>query len=186
MKYISAGHCNVPGPNYDPGAPGINRRLEANETVILRDAVIAEIKRRGYSDVVQDLNSENRNEYFKRIKTDRTSVVVEFHFNCGAMGATGTEALIAVDADGWDKKMANDFAMLTSKITGIYNRGVLSEADTRHKRLGLMRESGIVTLVEVCFITNANDMMAYDRNFEKLVEGYADIIIKYDNVNGES
>ncbi|HEV7783445.1 MAG TPA: N-acetylmuramoyl-L-alanine amidase [Chitinophagaceae bacterium] len=180
MKYISAGHCSVHGPNYDPGAPGINGRWEANETVILRDAVITEIKRRGYTDIVQDLNSENRNEYFKRIKTGDGSVVVEFHFNAGTLSATGTEALIAVDAGNPDKTMAAEFASVTSKTLGIKNRGAKSEAGTRHKRLGLMREAGIVTLVEVCFISNANDMAAYDKNFETLVTYYADIVIRFD------
>lgn len=180
MKYISAGHCSAQGPNYDPGAPGINGRWEANETVILRDAVINEIKKRGYTDIVQDLDSENRNEYFQRIKTGDGSVVVEFHFNAGPRSATGTEALIAVDASRLDTAMAFELACATSVILGIKNRGVKSEATTRHKRLGLMRETGIVTLVEVCFITNASDMAAYDNNFEALIRQYADIIIRYD------
>src|SRR5689334_11666950 len=152
MKYISSGHCNTPGPNYDPGAAGVKGRYEANETVILRDAVIAEIKRQGYADIVQDLNSENRNQYFQRIKTGKDSVVVEFHFNAGPPAASGTEALVAVDADAYDKAMAAEFGTVTSSLLGINNRGVKSEADTRHKRLGLMRETGLVTLVEVCFI----------------------------------
>jgi len=180
MKYISSGHCNTPGPNYDPGAPGINGHWEANETVILRDAVVAEIMKRGYTDIVQDLNSESLSQYLKRIKPGDGSVVVELHFNAGPVSATGTEALIGVDADRHDKAMAAEFASATSLILGIKNRGVKSEADTRHKRLGLMRETGIVTLVEVCFISNANDMAMYDQNFEALVRSYADIIIRYD------
>ncbi len=180
MKFISAGHCSLHGPNYDPGAPGTNGRLEAIETVILRDAVIAAIKERGFTDIVQDLNSENRFQYFKRIHPGEGSVVVEFHFNCGTATATGTEALVAVDATDLDKAMAAELASVTAATLGIRNRGVKSEALTRHKRLGLMRESGIVALVEVCFITNAADMRGYDTYFQRLVQQYADIIIRYD------
>jgi N-acetylmuramoyl-L-alanine amidase len=88
--------------------------------------------------------------------------------------------LVGVDADRLDRSMASEFANSTATILGIKNRGVKSEADTRHKRLGLMRETGIVTLVEVCFISNKTDMAAYDKNFDKLVNRYADILIKYD------
>ncbi|HEV7782598.1 MAG TPA: N-acetylmuramoyl-L-alanine amidase [Chitinophagaceae bacterium] len=182
MKYVSAGHCNVKGNNFDPGAPGVNARWEANETVKLRDQVIANLKANGYTDIVQDLNSENRNQYFSRIKTGDGSTVVEFHLNAGTPSATGTEALVGVDADRLDKAMAADFASITASILNIKNRGVKSEADTRHKRLGLMRETGIVCLVEVCFISNASDMAAYDKNFELLCQSYANIIIKYDNI----
>lgn len=182
MKYISAGHCNVKGTNYDPGAPGVNGRWEANETVTLRDAVINEIRNRGFTDITQDLNGENRNQYFNRIKTGDGSVVVEFHFNAGPETATGTEVLIEVDADRLDKAMAGEFATATATNLNIKNRGVKSEADTRHKRLGLMKETGIVCLVEVCFISNKYDMAAYDAAFERLVKAYADIIIKYDSL----
>lgn len=182
MKYISAGHCNIKGSTYDPGAHGVNGRWEANETVILRDAVISEIKSRGYTDITQDMDEENRNQYFKRIRPGDGSVVVEFHFNAGAPEANGTEALIGVDADRLDKALAAEFTLATLMALGIKNRGVKSEASTRHKRLGLMRETGIVTLVEVCFISNTNDMAAYDKNFKTLVRCYADIIIRYDSI----
>lgn len=182
MKFLSAGHCNVKGVHYDPGAPGVNNRWEANETVRLRDKVIEIIRERGYTDLVQDINSESRQEYFKRIKTGDGSVVVEFHFNAGVPTATGTEVLIGVDADRLDKAMAAEFASATSLTLRVNNRGVKSEADTRHKRLGLMRETGIVCLVEVCFISNESDMAKYDTNFETLCRMYADIIIKYDDL----
>jgi len=182
-KFISAGHCNdKKSKNFDPGAPGVNNRWEADETVKLRDAVIFKLKSLGYNDITQDMNSENRNKYFERIKTNSTSVVVEFHFNAGSATATGTESPVGVDADRLDRALANEFCIATSQILGIKNRGVKSEADTRHKRLTIMREKGIVTLVEVCFISNKNDMIAYDKNFKALVDKYAEIIIKYDNL----
>jgi len=182
MKFISAGHCNIMGPNYDPGAIGINNRSEANETVRVRNAVIKALNEKGYKDIIQDIDSENRHQYFSRIKTGSGSVVVEFHFNAGPASATGTESIIEVDGDRLDKAMAAEFCNITSSVLNIKNRGVKTEADTRHKRLGLMKETGIVCLVEICFITNANDMINYDKFFHSLAREYAAIIIKYDNI----
>lgn len=182
MKFISAGHCNVKGPNNDPGAPGVDKRWEADETVNIRDLVISRIRQMGYLDIVQDLNGESLGQYLKRVKPGSGSVVVEFHFNAGPASATGTEVLVSVDADRLDKSMAQEFAEGTAHLLGITNRGVKSEADTRHKRLGLMRETGIVNLVEICFITSENDMKQYDKNISALADLYAGIIIKYDAI----
>lgn len=178
MKFISAGHCAVKGPNYDPGAPGVNNRLEAYETVDVRNRVIEIIG----GDVVKDADGESLSQYLKRIKPGSGSVVVEFHFNAGATSATGTETLIEIDGDKMDKDCAKELTDATARILGIKNRGVKTEADTRHKRLALMKEDGIICLVEICFISNAGDMKAFDTHFEELCQAYAAIIQKYDDM----
>lgn len=175
MKFISSGHCAVKGPNYDPGAPGVNNRWEATETVKVRNRVV-EILR----EAITDADGESLSQYLKRIKPGSGSVVVEFHFNAGPSSATGTETLIEIDGDKMDKACAKELTDATSRILGIRNRGVKTEADTRHKRLALMKEDGIICLVEVCFITNASDMKAFDLYFEELCQEYAVIIQKYD------
>lgn len=183
MKFISAGHCAKPGPTHDPGAPGVNGRWEANETVKIRNRVIEIIKSRGITDIIQDADGESLSQYLRRIRTGDGSMVCEFHFNAGKPEATGVETLIEIDGDKLDIACAREFSAVTSSILGIPmrgNRGVKTEADTRHKRLALMKEDGIIVLVEVAFITNPNDMNAFDANFESLCQAYADIIIKYD------
>lgn len=183
MKFISAGHCAKPGPTHDPGAPGVNGRWEAIEAVKIRNRVIQIIKSRGVTDVIQDLDSESLSQYLNRISTGTGSVVCEFHFNAGVPSATGVETLIEIDGDNKDVFMARELSAHTAKTLNIPmrgNQGVKTEADTRHKRLALMRENGIVALVEVCFITNQSDMAKFDAHFEELCQGYADILIKYD------
>lgn len=177
-KFISAGHCNVKGPNYDPGAPGVNGRFEANETVRVRNRVIEILG----GDVIKDADGESLSQYLKRIKPGSGSVVVEFHFNAGTPAATGTETLIEIDGDKMDKACAKELTDATAKILGIKNRGVKTEADTRHKRLALMKEDGIICLVEICFISNATDMTRFDLHFEELCQAYAAIINKYDDM----
>lgn len=182
MKFISAGHCNVRGPNYDPGAPGVDKRWEANEAVKLRNRVIELIKCKGHKDIISDLDDERLSKYLDRIKTGTGSIVCEFHFNAFNGKATGVEMLVQEDADKMDLACAKELLDTTVSLTGLVSRGVKKESQSQHKRLALMRESGIVVLVEVCFIDNPNDMKAYDKAFEQLCQGYADILIKYDNL----
>lgn len=186
MKFISSGHCATKGPNYDPGAPGVNGRFEAFETIKVRNAVIAAIKARNVKDIIQDADGESLSQYLTRIKTGTGSVVVEFHFNASASKeATGVESIVQVDADKMDIACAKEFSRVTSQILGIPlrgNNGVKSEIESQHRRLGIMRESGIVVLVEICFISNPTDMASFDSNFNVLCTAYANIIERFDNL----
>lgn len=183
MKFVSAGHCNVKGPNYDPGAVGVNGRTEANETVRIRNRVSEIIKSKGITDLVNDADGERLADYLKRIHTGSGSTVCEFHFNAGPAAATGVETLIQVTGDKMDIAMAKELSAATSQILGIPLRGpngVKKENESQHNRLALMREEGIVALVEVCFITNPKDMASFDAHFEQLCQAYAAILVKYD------
>ena len=70
--------------------------------------------------------------------------------------------------------------MVAHVYSYLKNRGVLSEADSHRGRLGLMREKGIVALLELCFISNPDDLKAYDLHKTELAGKIADILIKYD------
>lgn len=182
MKFISAGHCEIKGPTYDPGAVSGNRS-EAREAASIRNRVISELEARGVSDIVRDLDNESLSQYLKRIKPGNASFVCEFHFNASSdPKATGVEVLVSSDADRLDKLAAADFADTTAKVMGIKNRGVKSEAQSHRGRLGLMREQGVVILVEVCFISNHSDMAAFDLNFDTLCRNYALLAIKWDDI----
>jgi len=185
MKFVSAGHCNVQGPNYAPGAVGVNGRKEADETVKMRNAVVGRLKGMGYTDIIQDADGETLAQYLFRIKTSTGSMVCEFHFNAGPPGATGVEVIVEEDADKMDISCAKEIADMISKATGLKKRGkdgVISEKDSHRGRLGLMREEGIVVLVELAFISNADDMARYDKNFETIAHGMAQIIAQYDQL----
>lgn len=176
MIFISAGHNNTPGKDYDPGAIG-NGRREADETVKMRDAVIKQlgILKAAYS---KDNDGESLRNYLARIKTGTGSVVCEFHFNAG--GGTGIEVLVQEDADKMDLACAKELCDVSASLMGIKNRGVKSEAQSHHGRLALMREAGIVVLIELCFIDNASNLAAYDAQFINLADAYSVILVKYD------
>lgn len=180
MIFISAGH-NPGGIKPDPGAIG-NGKREADLTVEFRNLVLEELNKQGAKSV-SDNDSERLGEYLKRIQTGNASVVLEFHLDASAnASATGTTVLIGSDADNNDKSFAKELAAATSEILQIRNRGVISEAESHRGRLGLMREKGIVALLEICFISNPSDLSAYEKYKLFLAAKVSAILIKYENL----
>lgn len=179
MIFNSAGHTPR-GIKKDPGASGFGHN-EADLTVMQRDAVNAELTKRNIK-YISDKDDETLGEYLRRIQTGGGSVVLEYHFDAFNGVASGTTALIGNDADRLDKAFAVELVNATSTILGIPNRGVKTEAQSHRGRLGLMREQGIVSLIEVCFIDNKSDLDKWFAKYKDLAVAYADILIKYENL----
>lgn len=178
--FLSAGH-NPKGIKVDPGAVG-NGFREADLAVEFRDLVIKECEKLGLK-VIQDKDDERLGSYLERIKTGSGSVVLEFHFDASVNAtATGTTALIEAEADRLDKAFAKELVDLTAFTLGIKNRGVISEAQSHRGSLGLMREYGIICLLELAFISNNQDVQLYKANKEKLAFSMARVIKKYEDM----
>ena len=180
MIFISAGH-NPKGIKQDPGAIG-NGYKEADLAVEFRNLVADCLKARGVK-FITDQDDERLGNYLKRIQTGNGSVVVEYHFDAAASPtATGTTALVGNDADRLDKAFALELTNATSKVLGIKNRGVKTEAESHRGSLGLMRETGTVALVELAFISNKQDLNAYFIGRELLAKVHAEIIERYEKL----
>lgn len=179
MIFVSAGHAPY-SVKQDFGAEGCNYK-EALLTIEMRDLVTKDLDslNRKY---IKDLDTETLSEYLTRIQTGTGSVVCEFHFDAYNGTASGATALVGDDADRLDKAFAKELVNVTASILGIPNRGVKSEAESHRGRLGLMREQGIVSLLEVCFIDNCNDMQKYQPKKAELAKAYAQIIAKYEDM----
>lgn len=178
--FISAGH-NPKGIKVDPGAVA-NGFHEADLAVEFRNLVVNLLQKRNVK-VITDKDDERLGDYLKRIQTGSGSVVLEFHFDAAASTtATGTTALIGSDADRLDKAFAKELADTTAEVLSIKNRGVLSEKDSHRGSLGLMREQGIVALLELCFITNDKDLNSYFLNKNELAVKIADIVKRYEDL----
>jgi N-acetylmuramoyl-L-alanine amidase len=180
MIFISAGH-NPKGIKTDSGAVG-NGYTEANLAVEFRNLVIEVLKVKNIP-YVSDKDDERLAQYLERIKSGNASVVLEFHFDASDKPtATGSTGLVSMDADRLDNAFAKELVEATSFRLGIKNRGVINEAQSHRGRLGLMRENGIVCLLELCFISNKNDVDAYQENKEQLAKDIAEIVIKYEKM----
>jgi N-acetylmuramoyl-L-alanine amidase len=179
MIFNSAGH-NPKGIKVDPGASGFGYN-EAHLACMQRDAVNAELDKKNVK-YISDKDDETLADYLKRIQTGEGSVVLEYHFDAFNGKASGATALVGSDADRLDKMFAKELVDTTSTILGIPNRGVKSESESHRGRLGLMREQGTVSLIELCFIDNKADLDKWFANYGKLAKAYADILIKYENL----
>lgn len=178
--FISAGH-NPKGIKVDPGAVA-NGLHEADLTVEFRNLVVSELLKRNVK-VITDKDDERLGDYLKRIQTGSGSVVLEFHFDAAASPtATGTTSLYGSDADRLDIAFAKELANATAEVLGIKNRGALSEKGSHRGSLGLMREQGIVSLLEIAFISNPNDIKAYNANKKELALKIAEIVERYENM----
>ncbi|MGQ7944998.1 N-acetylmuramoyl-L-alanine amidase [Flavobacterium sp. WC2509] len=178
--FISAGH-NPKGIKIDPGAIG-NGYHEADLAVEFRNLVVVELLKRKVK-VITDNDDERLGDYLKRIQTGSGSVVLEFHFDAAeSPTATGATALIGNDADRLDNAFAKELVEITSSVLGIKNRGVLSEKDSHRGSLGLMREQGMVSLLELCFISNPDDLKKYQANKKALAVKIAGIVERYENL----
>lgn len=181
MIFLSAGHHSKRLAGADPGAVNKHGVKEGDITIEFRNLVSTQLRAMGVPHKL-DSDEETLQQYVNRIQTGTGSVVCEYHLNAASPAATGTETLVEVDADRLDLACAKELSAATSLILGIKNRGILSEAQTRHKRLALMKEHGIVVLHEICFITNDNDMAAYHAKKYELARAHAMILVKYEQI----
>lgn len=179
--FISAGHHSKRLAGADPGAVNSKGIKEGDITIEFRDLVCHNLDLLGVK-YIKDDDQETLQQYVNRVKTGNGSVVIEYHLNAASPQATGTETIVEVDADRLDIAMAKELSECTASTLGIKNRGVITEADTRHKRLALMTENGLVSLHELCFITNEDDMAKYHAKKDVLARAHAQILVKYEQI----
>ena len=168
---LIAGH----GAN-DPGACS-SYGIERDETrkVVSR---LAELFK-NYKDVDVDIYPINRNCY-SDVTTSRVQVnmanydyVFEVHFNSATASARGTEVWVTPTESSIavEKRIVDNLSSV-----GFTNRGVKKEY---FAVISFAKNKGVSSaLVEVCFISNQNDMNLYRNKFEQvcnaMVSGIAD------------
>jgi N-acetylmuramoyl-L-alanine amidase len=177
-SYISAGHHLK-----DSGAVA-NGYQENELTMEFRDLVVKYCKDLDLR-VIVDKDTETLNQYFNRIKPGDGSVVVDFHFDAASPSVSGTTAFVGNSASNDSKAFAKDLSDVVSEVLGIPNRGVKPESESARKSLRIFRvPKGIIALLEICFITNKQDMEVYQKNKEYLAVRIAHVIKKYDDMHG--
>ncbi|MGV4468641.1 hypothetical protein ACQ1P1_11340, partial [Ornithobacterium rhinotracheale] len=63
---------------------------------------------------------------------------------------------------------------------GIANRGVKTDNQSQHSRIGILNLRGTAVLIEFAFITNKSDMAKYKANVGKIADFLTELLIKYD------
>lgn len=178
MIYVLAGHHNR-----DSGAVNKEGVKESVITKLFRDKVVSHLRSWGIPFII-DNDNETLAQVTKRIKPGTGSVLCEFHLNASdRVDAKGTEVFVKDGPKPSEKALAADIAHAISTHCNIYNRGVKTESQSPRKKLAILHtEAGISVLVELCFITNKEDMRLFRLGMDSLAERIAELLIKYDAI----
>lgn len=177
--FLLAGHTPK-GVNQDPGAVG-NGYREADLTMEFRDKV-ADILRAAGEKVYEDDDTLRLAAVLADVKSTEKDVVVDIHFNAGVEAATGVEVLVPTRSTQFERSMARRVCTEFAATMQIKDRGMKLESDSARKVLAVFREAGINILIEVCFISNKNDVAAYQKQKNVLATKLASIIQEYEKV----
>lgn len=164
--FISAGHGGT-----DPGATGFGR-TEAQTVLEFRDIVAHYLVEAGVRFSMDGVKGQNLplRDSIRYIRPG--DIAVEFHLNAAASPtATGVETLSADKHRLFGAKLCEAIAS-TLKIR---NRGAKSESSGQHTKLAFVQAGGVI--VELFFISNKDDLQAYDSQRWLLAKVVAAVLV---------
>jgi len=180
--YILAGHTN--DPTSDEGAVSDNANIhyiEGKLTVELRDLIVKELNLMD-AIVYTDANPLSLNKVILWLKKilKISDVVLDLHFNSfSSTKANGTEVIIPNTPSNFEKTLALELVSAVSGNLNIKNRGVKSEKESAHGKLAIMQLNCETVLLEVCFLSNPQDMINYTKFKKVLAFKLANLLYKY-------
>lgn len=166
---ISSGHGKIVG-----GAVGfINERAEAVKVVDRVYAILTNsYNGRGYR--YHESTAQNQSQNLANIVNYHNSkdreLDVSVHFNSASASATGTECLY-YDA----KLLSTKMSAAMAKALDVRDRG----PKERTELYFLRNTTKPAILLEVCFVSNKDDVAKYKANFERLCQAIAKTIADY-------
>lgn len=189
MKIIvTAGHQVINGKGN--GAHGLHGFDEAVEARKLVKDVSAHLLKWGKIKVETDQDSWSLKQVINWIlgNTSSGDIAIDFHFNAGPSSARGTECFIPEINTKAEQTLASNLSANISKTLGTRVRtgkhrilGVKVSSESQHPRIGILDTPKAATnvLIEVCFITNQEDVTAYRLKYWKLVQAISDTIYNF-------
>jgi N-acetylmuramoyl-L-alanine amidase len=153
---------------------------EGAETIVLRDLISNRLREMGHT-VYNDLDDMPLRGVVAWIRRQFTGrdILLEIHFNAGPPKARGTEVFISNYASNQTLGVANLIAGIIPSITDhyIYLRGVKQPGQSQHKRLAILDDTPtIAVLWEICFITNQDEVLVYQKIKNRIAEYTANIL----------
>lgn len=168
IKVVTAGHRG--------GTTGANGFIsEASEAIRFRDAVVSKMKQKA----IIDGNAEKLGDLIKRINAIQgKKIAIEFHFDASENSlAHGCTAFVHENTSIENKNRALELIRLVERSTTIYNRGVKYQNQGQHSRLAYLEDLSCESIIlELCFVTNAQDTDLYLKNFTHLTADMAKMI----------
>ena len=157
--FIIAGHSLN-----DSGAVA-NGYKESQLTMELRGLIAKHIDSFVW-DVHLDNDSKSLAEVIRWVNdnSDANDLVIDLHFNASVhSNATGAEVFIHDKTTKANAALAANLNNIAVKTLDIPNRGVKTEKQSQHTRLGILHTKPKAILIEVCFMSNNTDMVKYQR-----------------------
>lgn len=163
--FLSAGHSLT-----DPGAVA-NGRKEADIAVDFRN-IVAQCLRDLGVEVTTDGAGKDNLPLRDAVKIAKgKQIALEFHCNASAnTTASGVETLSGPE----DMKLGGQICAALSREWSLKNRGSKPESAGQHHRLAFVQAGGII--VEMFFLTNPNDLAAYDGRKWPAARAVAEIV----------
>lgn len=167
--FISAGHSTKIGRDRGASANGYVEGLEAAE---LRSLIVKELKLLGNVPIVDiDDSILSQTLAFFKNQTSANSIVLDIHFNAASPTVKGVETFIPYLYSKFELTLASKLSKDVAEFTGSPLRGIITdykgvklETQSARKKLGWMTLTGENVLLEVAFITNAEEMKIYRKN----------------------
>lgn len=178
MVFLSAGHSNGRGASKDRGAPVIGTSyMEGDLAIMLRNKITEYLQAQGVA-VIEDRDQDALSQTlaFFRTLVNTSSINIDIHFNAAASSAaTGTECFIkTVDPQfGWQINVANKLCEAVTSVMIIPNRGVKGERQSARGRLGWMTLTGHNFLLEICFVSNTQEVRSFLDNIDNVAYALA-------------
>jgi N-acetylmuramoyl-L-alanine amidase len=191
---ISAGHsCTLRDANGntknivqpDRGAVSSSGTyIEGDLTANFRKKLCNDLNEIGVKAVVDRDDSvlANSLRFFKSL-VSANDIAIEFHFNSSSSTlATGTEVLIPQQASKLEKQIGSDIAHIISVTLGIKDRGIKTELDSHHTKLGWLNKLNCENfIVEICFISNFSDLNSFLTTENRLSKQLSNYLKQYIN-----
>lgn len=174
--FLIAGHGGK-----DSGALG-NGYNERDLAIELRRLIDLELRRIGVVATLDpDENYTGQTMRWLRGKFGSKDVLLDLHWNAAdSAKATGSEVIVPNVASDYEKAFAAALLKVLTDI-GFRERGVKPESETARGKLIIMSQNAENLLIEVCFITNTQDMVLYQNSKNIIAKRLAYVIKEYLN-----
>lgn len=172
MIYLISGHTGK-------GTGAVSSFLdEGVETIILRNLICLNLARNGFMDYYTDDDNDSLNTVLSKLKrkVKKDDILIDLHFNSASQTANGTEIFIPSDYSPEEKSLAETLLKTVTETLQIKSRGVKTEGQSQHSRLGILHLPCTTVLLEVCFLTNEEDVYKYKEKRELLAEKIAQLL----------
>lgn len=113
--------------------------------------------------------------YLKNI-IKQDDIALDFHFNASEnKDASGCEVFVPESPSKKEIDLAGKVCYTISTYLGIKNRGIKKPSESKRGKIGFLELNCNTILIEICFMSNLQDMDKYEKNKLILLKKFIDV-----------